>query len=48
MSFLARSKPYTTTPAGKYVCARCGITKNKHSGCSNYCVDCRSYAKEDK
>lgn len=47
MSILARSKPYTTTPTGTYVCHRCGITKNKHSGNSGYCNDCKRFVPKE-
>lgn len=47
MSFLARSKPYTTPPAGTYTCKRCGITKNKRSRHSGYCNDCKRFVKEE-
>lgn len=44
MSILARSKPYTTVPRGKYVCERCGITKNKRHK-NTHCNDCKRFIK---
>jgi len=45
MSLYARSKPYQVLAPKTYQCDRCGIIR-QHSRGSNYCRDCKPYAKE--